>query len=90
MTSSKAVLSSSGDMTSFSSGSHTIRFRTSQHLRRYTRVKKWDHGYIVVDADYDTLGEVEEYIDLVPVLKNLYFDVDQFLSPIQEVCIEYA
>ena len=90
MTSTKAVLSSNGDMTSFSSGSHTIRFRTSQHLRRYTRVKKWDHGYIVVDADYDTLGEVEEYIDLVPVLKNLYFDVDQFLSPIQEVCIEYA
>lgn len=90
MTSSKAVLSSNGNMTSFSSGSHTIRFRTSQHLRRYTRVKKWDHGYIVVDADYDTLGEVEEYIDLVPVLKNLYFDVEQFLSPIQEVCIEYA
>jgi hypothetical protein len=52
-------------------------------------VKKWDYGYIVVDADYDTLGEVEEYIDLVPVLKNLYFDVDQFLSPIQEMCIEY-
>ena len=77
-------------MTSFSSGSHTIRFRTSQHLRRYTRVKNWDHGHIVVDADYDTLGEAEEYIDLVPVLKNLYFDVDQFLSPIQEVCIEYA
>ena len=89
MTATKAVLSSSGDMTSFSSGSHTIRFRTSQHLRRYTRVKKWDHGYIVVDADYDTLGEVEEYIDLVPVLRDLYFDVGQFLSPIQEVCIEY-
>jgi hypothetical protein len=52
-------------------------------------VKKWDHGYIVVDADYDTLGEVEEYIDLVPVLRDLYFDVGQFLSPIQEVCIEY-
>ena len=89
MTATKAVLSSSGDMTSFSSGSHTIRFRTSQHLRRYTRVKKWDHGYIVVNADYDTLGEAEEYIDLVPVLRDLYFDVGQFLSPIQEVCIEY-
>ena len=76
-------------MTSFSSGSHAIRFLTSQHLRKYTRAKKWDHGYIVVDADYDTLGEVEEYIDLVPVLRDLYFDVDQFLPPIQEVCIEY-
>ena len=85
-----AVLSSSKDMTSFSFGPHTIRFRTSPHLRRYTRVKEWDRGYLVVDADYDTLGEVEEYIDLVPVLENLYFDVDQFLSPIREVCIEYA
>ena len=90
MTPSTAVLSSSGNMTSFSFGPHTIRFRTSERLRRYTKVKEWDHGYLVVDADYDTLGEVEEYIDLVPTLKNLYFDVDQFLSPIQEVRIEYA
>ena len=86
----KAVLSSCGDMTSFTFGPHTIRFRTSRHLRKYTRVKEWDRGYIVVDAVYDTLGEVEEYIDLVPVLEDLYFDADEFLSPIQEVCIEYA
>lgn len=85
-----ATLSSKGEMTSFSFGAHTIRFRTSRHLLGYTRVKEWDHGYIVVDADYDTLGEVEEYIDLIPVLEDLYFDPDQFLSPIQEVRIAYA
>ena len=29
----------------------------------------------------------EEYIDLIPVLKNLYFDPDTFLTPIKEVCV---
>lgn len=87
---STAILSSKGEMTSFSFGPHTIRFRTSRHLLGYTKVKVWDHGYIVVDANYDTLGVVEEYIDLIPILENLYFDADQFLSPIQEVCIRYA
>ena len=32
----------------------------------------------------------EEYIDLVPILEKLYFDVDEFLKPIKEVRIEYA
>lgn len=27
----------------------------------------------------------EEYIDLVPILQNLYFDVDKFLNPIKAV-----
>lgn len=27
----------------------------------------------------------EEYIDLVPILENLYFDVDKFLNPIKGV-----
>ena len=29
----------------------------------------------------------EEYIDLIPVLKNLYFDPDTFLAPIKEVSV---
>ena len=33
--------------------------------------------------------EEEEYIDLVPILKNLYFDVDRFLAPIEGVSIRY-
>lgn len=27
----------------------------------------------------------EKYIDLVPILKDLYFDTDEFLDPIKEV-----
>ena len=34
--------------------------------------------------------EEEEYIDLVPILENLFFDVDDFLKPIQKVRIEYV
>ena len=33
--------------------------------------------------------EEEEYIDLIPILENLYFDVDEFLAPIEEVRLGY-
>ncbi len=32
----------------------------------------------------------EEYIDLIPILENLYFDTNSFLKPIQKVRIEYV
>ena len=32
--------------------------------------------------------EEEEYIDLVPVLENLYFDSEVFLAPIMKVRVE--
>ena len=41
-------------------------------------------------AKYEGCEEEEEYIDLIPILKNLYFDVDNFLKPIQKVRIEYV
>ena len=34
--------------------------------------------------------EIEEYIDLIPVLEDLYMDKDKFLAPIKEVKIEYV
>ena len=45
--------------------------------------KEWDKGYLVVIAKY-------KYIDLVPILQNLYYDVDEFLTPVKEVQIDYA
>ena len=36
------------------------------------------------------IDEIEEYIDLGPVLKGLYMDKDSFLEPIKGVRIEYA
>ena len=85
-----ATLSSSGGFTIFKFGTHTIRFRTSPRLVRYASVKEWDKGYLVVDALYSNIPHVkEEYIDLVPILNNLYFDAERELAPIKEVSIHY-
>ncbi len=83
-----AVLSSKGVLTSFTYGGVCIRFRTPETLVRYKKILEWDNGYIVTTAEY-THSEVEEYIDLVPILKNLYIDPDEFLRPIRKVLIKY-
>lgn len=85
-----AVLTSNGNFTIFEYDNEKIRFATSKRLEKYTKVVEWDHGYLVVMAKYQGLDEVEEYIDLIPKLENLYYDVDNFLKPIKEVRIEYA
>ena len=74
-------------MTSFRYGGYNIRFRTSLVLKRYIQVKEWDQGYLIVTADYDGIGLTEEYIDLVPILRNLYIDPDKFLNDIDVVTI---
>ena len=82
----QALLSNERDFTVFQYGDHVIRFRAPYSLERYTEVKEWDHGYLVVMAKYRHNAEPEEeYIDLVPVLQDLYFDAEQFLKPITEV-----
>ena len=86
----EAILSNDNEFTSFMFNGHNIRFRTSPRLERYTKVIEWDKGYIVVMAKYKGCDEEEEYIDLIPILRNLYFDVDKFLKPIQKVRIEYV
>ncbi|RHU96551.1 hypothetical protein DXB96_13225 [Clostridium sp. OM07-10AC] len=54
------------------------------------RIVEWDTGYLVVMAKYNGLEEVEEYIDLISILDDLYYDADEFLKPIKEVRIDYA
>ena len=85
----EAILSSNREFTSFKFNGHNIRFKTSPRLERYTQIKEWDNGYIVVMAEYEGHEEEEEYIDLIPILENLYFDAEKFLRPIQKVRIEY-
>ncbi len=85
-----AILRSNRDYTIFEYGRHVIHFMTSLRLKRYTRVAEWDQGYIVVMAKYQNLHEVEEYIALIPILENLYYDVETFLKLIKEVRINYA
>ena len=85
-----AILKNSNGYTIFEFNNHIIRFLTSEKLERYTKIVEWDYGYLVVRAKYRGIDEVEEYIDLIPILKKLYYDVDEFLNPIKEVKIEYA
>ena len=78
--SSEAFLSNDGDMTSFRYGNSNIRFRTPKRLKRFTEVKEWDNGYIVVMADYEGIGETEEYIDLFAhIEESIYksYDISQ-------------
>ena len=83
-----AYLSHRGGYSSFSFGGDVIRFATPPCLLRYIQVKKWEDGYIEVDADYGH-GAEEDYIDLLPILKNLYYDAEEFLRPIRKVEVRY-
>jgi len=86
----EAILTSEGNYTSFIYRDTHIRFRTSSKLERYTQIREWDHGYIVVMAKYSfNSDDEEEYIDLIPILENLYIDADEFLAPIKKVRISY-
>lgn len=84
-----AYLSSQGKYTSFTVNDRVLRFRTSHNLVRYERVKAWDNGYIVVDATYDKVGTVEDYIDLVPMLENLRIPPEDFFGDVEAVQIRY-
>ena len=83
----QAVLSNQHDLTSFRYGVYNVRFRTPSVLKKYTEVKEWEQGYLVVMADYEGMGVVEEYIDLIPILRNLHINPENFLKNIRTVII---
>ena len=84
-----AVLSNEGAYTLFSYGGRRLKFSAPYSLKRYIKVKKWDRGYIEVDTEYAD-GIEEEYIDLEPILENLYIRPSEFLKPIKRVEVRYA
>ena len=85
-----ATLSNENQYTVFRFNGDTIRFGSPYSLEYYSEIKEWDHGSVAVMAKYrHDAGLIEEYIDLVPVLENLYFDADDYLSQIKEVRIQY-
>ena len=86
-----AILSNQNGFTVFRYMDYVIRFKAPYSLEKYTAVKEWDEGYLVVMAKYRHNSESEEeYIDLVPILENLYILPEEFLKPIKEVRIENA
>ena len=89
--SNEAIISNAGGFTEFRFGGYNIRFKAPYSLERYAKVVKWDNGYLVVLAKYSHNSEPEEeYIDLKPILEDLYIDAVTFLKPIKSVRIAYA
>lgn len=87
----EAVLSSRDGFSSFCFGGYNIRFRAPYSLERYVDVVKWDNGYLVVLAKYSHNADPEEeYIDLKPILEDLYIDSASFLKSIKSVRVAYV
>lgn len=47
-----ALLTNQGKFTVFKYGDRVIRFKAPYSLEKYTGIKEWDNGYIVVMAKY--------------------------------------
>lgn len=85
-----AYLSNSGEYTFFSFGDMTITFLTGKRLEKYVKILKWDKGYLEVLCKNKGESALEEdYIDLVPIMDNLYMETSAFLEPIKEVELKY-
>ena len=85
-----AFLSNRGKYTIFSFDGKVITFLTSKNLECYTKILKWDNGYIEVMAKNKGKPEHEDYIDLQPILENLYMNPKTFLSKIKHVEVQNA
>ena len=85
-----AILNSYEKYTAFSFSGTMLIVRTYDNLEKYTKVLRWDNGYIEMMAKYSNREEeVEEYIDLVSVLEEQHTDAEVFLRQIKGVMIEY-
>ena len=86
----EAYLSSDHNYTIFKYADYIIRFQAPYSLEKYTEVKEWNNGYLVVMAKYEHNEEPEEeYIDLMPILENLYIDAEKFVHKIKKVRVLY-
>ncbi|MBR1494067.1 MAG: hypothetical protein SPL86_04960 [Succiniclasticum sp.] len=86
-----AYLSNYDEYTTFTFRDQTITFLTGKRLEKYKKIIKWEKGYLEVLCK--NKGETvlqEDYIDLLPILSNLYIEADSFLTPITEVKLNYV
>jgi len=88
MTNNCATLGYNGKFTIFKYGDRVIRFKAPYSLEKFTEIKEWDNGYLVVMAKYNNKEPEEDYIDIVPILENLYINPETFLKPIKNVILE--
>lgn len=86
-----AFLSNEDNYTIFTFNNTRLKFIAPYSLQRYEKVVTWDNGYIEVMTKYSHNKELEEeYIDLIPILKNLCMDSEAFLKQIKKVEVKYA
>lgn len=86
-----AYLSNRGRYIVFMWHDQMIRFMGPRSLQYINNIKEWDKGYLVIDAKYDHSDKlIEDYIDLIPILENLYINPSEFLAPIKNVEVRYA
>lgn len=90
MNESTAYLSNDGEYSKFSFGDTKLTFLTSKNLEKYIEVKEWDNGYLIVTKKNKGKSEQEDYIDLIPILENLYMEADKFCKPIKKVEVRYV
>lgn len=87
-----AYLYNKGEYTFFKIGREIIKFATSPYLASYKRVKEYDNGYIVVDAEYvmpdnkNKKSIEEDYIDMLYTMNDLGLN-DKILGVVKEVKI---
>ena len=75
----------------FSFRNRVIRFKAPYSLERYTSVKEWDNGYLVVIAKYRHNSKPEaEYIDLLTILHGLFINGQEFLKPLNGIAIAHG
>ena len=83
-----ATLGYQGKFAVFKYGDRVIRFKAPYSLEKFTDIKEWNNGYLVVMAKYKNKEPEEDYIDIVPILENLYINPNMFLKPIKQVILE--
>lgn len=87
-----AYLFNKDDYTFFKIGRETIRFATSPYLIRYTKVKHYHNGYMIIDAEFMEPNNPnksyidEDYIDIEYIFTDLNLNT-AVLGNIKEVCI---
>ena len=80
-----AILTNEKDYTIFKFKDYVLKFKAPYSLEWYSHVKTWDNGYIEVMTKYNYSEElVEEYIDLDPILDDLYIPKEK-IKDIEEV-----
>ena len=85
-----AVLSNDRDIVKFTCGDIVIRYKGPYSLEYFSKINKYDNGYIEVMCKFTHAPQpIEDYIDLEEIAEELYMD-PAFLREVKEVRCEHV